>query len=159
MTATLERVAFQDMMSNNHCFGCGPHNDQGLQLKSHWEGDESVATWEPQPHHAAGPAHVLNGGIIATLIDCHGVCTGVAAAYAAEGRAMGSGPELSGATASLNVTYLRPTPLGAPVELRARVAERKGRKIVVACTLTSGGQECARGEVVVVLVPTDWAAA
>lgn len=159
MTAMLERAAFQDQMTDNHCFGCGPHNDQGLQLKSHWEGDEAVATWQAQPHHAAGPAHVLNGGIIATLIDCHAVCTGVAAAHAAEGREIGSAPELCGATASLNVTYLRPTPLAAPVELRARVVEHAGRKLVVSCDLSAGGKVCARGEVVVVLVPATWGAA
>jgi acyl-CoA thioesterase FadM len=56
-------------------------------------------------------------------------------------------------TASLQVNYLRPTPIDAPMELRGQVAEIKGRKAVVRVTLSSSGQICARGEVVAVQLP------
>ncbi len=77
--------AFQDLMPDNACWGCGSANAGGLQLKSYWEGEEAVATWQPRLEHASGSPHVLNGGIIATLLDCHGVCTAVSAAYRRRG--------------------------------------------------------------------------
>ena len=56
-------------------------------------------------------------------------------------------------TASLHVDYKRPTPLGVPLELRARVKEMKGRKVVVSATLSAENQVRALGEVVVVQMP------
>ena len=53
---------------NNECFGCGPANKQGLQIKSFVEGDEVVATWQPAPYHHAF-ANILNGGIIGALLS------------------------------------------------------------------------------------------
>lgn len=61
-------------------------------------------------------------------------------------------------TASLHVDYLRPTPIGGPLQLRARVKEIKGRKVVVSVTLSAGGEVCARGEVVTVEMPEHFVA-
>ena len=155
--AIMNRRAIQDQfLRDNHCWGCGRLNEHGLQLKSYWLGEEAVAIWEPQSYHAAGPLDVVNGGIIATIIDCHSACTAMAAAYQAEGRETGTEPQIWCATASLQVTYLRPTPIDQPVELRARVKEMGERKIVVTCSVLSDGDECARGEVVAVRVPPKW---
>lgn len=156
MTNEQEGQAFQDSLSENFCWGCGPLNPHGLQIKSYWSGDEAVCTWQPQPYHTAGPRHILNGGIIAVLMDCHCVCTAVAGAYRTEGRAMSSQPPLLYATASLQVTYLRPTPIVAPLLLRARIASMTEKKTLLVCSLFSGGEECARGEVVAVRVPPAW---
>jgi hypothetical protein len=68
-------TAFQDQIPDNYCWGCGADNPDGLHLKSEWDGDDAIAHWTPWPRFAAGPKHILNGGIIATLLDCHGVCT------------------------------------------------------------------------------------
>ncbi|MBW2124062.1 MAG: hypothetical protein JRH07_19765, partial [Deltaproteobacteria bacterium] len=76
-----------------------------------------------------------------------------AAAYRAEGRAMDTMPPLRFLTASLRVDYLRPTPLGVPLHLRARVKEIKGRKVVVSVTLSAKWEIRARGEVVAVQMP------
>ena len=104
----------------------------------------------------AGPMHILNGGIIATIIDCHCICTAIAAAYRAEGRAMNTEPFIWYATGSLNVSYLKPTPIQEPVVLRARVTETKGKKTIVTCSLYAREDECARGEVVAVRVSSAW---
>ena len=83
--------AIQDQLGgDNYCFGCGPQNPDGLQIKSYWEGEETVCRFEARPAFAAGPRQLLNGGIIATLIDCHSVCTAMALAYRAEGRPPGA---------------------------------------------------------------------
>ena len=105
---------FQDTMPYNHCWGCGPTNSQGLQLKSYWEGEEAVSAFQPQPYHMAGPAHFLNGGIIATIIDCHRINTAMAHAYYEQGREIGSSPIIWFATASLVEckVYLKQSPAG-----------------------------------------------
>ena len=152
----MDQLSFQDQIPDNQCWGCGPQNPSGLQIKSYWNGDESVCFYQPQPHQMAGPPNVLNGGIIASLIDCHCVCTAVAAAYRSEGRKIGSTPLIWYATGSLQVTYMRPTPINAPVELRARIVEMSPKKTRLSCTLMSGGEECARGEVTAVRVAAGW---
>jgi acyl-coenzyme A thioesterase PaaI-like protein len=150
----MTQKAFQDYYpdSLSYCYGCGRLNEHGLQIKSHWEGDETVCVFEPRPYHMAIPGYVY-GGLIASLIDCHGTGTAAAAAYRAEGRAMDTEPPFRFVTASLHVDYLRPTPLGVPLEVRGRVKEIKGRKVVVTATLSAEGELCARGEVVAVQMP------
>jgi acyl-coenzyme A thioesterase PaaI-like protein len=150
-------ASFQDAIPDNHCWGCGALNPAGLHLKSAWEGDESVCRLTPRPEFMAGPTDVLYGGFIASIFDCHAVCTAVADAYRAAGRELGSEPRLWCVTASLKVDYLAPTPLAAPLELRARVREVKGRKRVVDCVLHSEGKLRARAEVIVVEVASAWA--
>ncbi len=146
--------AFQDYYPDHlsHCYGCGRLNESGLQIKSHWDGDEAICTFQPRPYHTAIPGYVY-GGLIASLIDCHATGTAAAASYRAAGRAMDTEPAFRFLTASLHVDYLRPTPIDAPLELRAQVKEIKGRKVVVAVTLSSHGQLCARGEVITVQAP------
>jgi acyl-coenzyme A thioesterase PaaI-like protein len=148
--------AFQDYYPDevSYCYGCGRLNEAGLQIKSYWDGDEAVCTFRPRPYHMAVPGYVY-GGLIASLIDCHGTGTASAAAYRAEGRAMDSEPPLRFLTASLHVDYLRPTPIDGPLELRAQVKEMKGRKVTVSVALFAGGELCARGEVVTVQVPEE----
>jgi len=155
----MSQNAFQDYYPDHwsHCYGCGRLNEQGLQIKSYWEGDETVAAFHPKPYHTAVPGYVY-GGLIASLIDCHATGTAAAAAYRAEGRAMDTEPPRRYVTASLHVDYLRPTPIDALLELRAQVKAIKGRKVVVAVTLSAREQVCARGEVVAVQITDDFAA-
>ena len=152
----MNQLAFQDYMERNKCWGCGSSNELGLHIKSYWSGDESVCTWMPHKHHMAGPTHILNGGIIATIIDCHSICTAIAAAYREEGRELNTKPFIWYVTASLKIDYIRPTPISEPVTLGARVKEMKGRKSVVICSLYSKGEECTRGEVLAIRVSPDW---
>jgi acyl-coenzyme A thioesterase PaaI-like protein len=151
---SMTEKAFQDYYADelSHCYGCGRLNADGLQIKSYWDGDEAVCHFQPRPYHTAVPGYVY-GGLIASLIDCHSTGTAAAAAYRAAGRPMDAAPMLRFLTASLHVDYLRPTPIDGVLEVRARVKEIKGRKVVVTCSLLAQGQECARGEVVTVQVP------
>lgn len=146
--------AFQDYYPDHlaHCYGCGRLNEHGLQIKSYWDGDESVCHFQPRPYHTAIPGYVY-GGLIASLIDCHGTGTAAAAMYRAEHRAMDTEPPYRFVTGSLHVDYLRPTPIDAVLEVRAKVKEIKGRKVVMTLTLSAKGEVCARGEVVAVQMP------
>src|SRR5262245_26277303 len=92
-SASITGRTFQDQIPDNFCYGCGPGNLVGLRIRSIWAGNEALCIFQPAPYHAAGPRHILNGGIIATLIDCHAVGTAIAHAYCAERRAIGSRSE------------------------------------------------------------------
>jgi acyl-coenzyme A thioesterase PaaI-like protein len=157
---TLAMRAIQDSIPHNHCWGCGTLNPRGLQIKSYWDGEESVCNLQPAPEFMAGPTDVLYGGYIAAVIDCHCICTAIAHAYRVAGREIGAEPLLWSVTASLKIDYLAPTPIGSAVELRARVREHQGRKRVVECLLRADGKERARAEVLAIEVPgTAWSSA
>ena len=130
-----------------YCYGCGADNPKGLRIKSFWDGDEAVCRFKPEPHHSGGRKEIVNGGVVATLIDCHSLNLAIARAYRDEGRAIGSAPRIAYVTGNLNVSYLRPTPIDATLELRARVQRIEGRKAWIECTLAAAGEVCARGEV------------
>jgi acyl-coenzyme A thioesterase PaaI-like protein len=146
--------AFQDYYADQTslCYGCGRLNEHGLKIKSYWDGDQTVCQFDPRPYHTAIPGYVY-GGLIASLIDCHSTGTAAAAAYRAEGRGMDTAPVLRFVTASLQIDFLRPTPIGVPLQVRSTIEEIKGRKIVVASQLSANGQVCARGVVVAVRMP------
>jgi acyl-coenzyme A thioesterase PaaI-like protein len=148
--------AFQDYYPDNvaHCYGCGAHNEHGHRIKTYWEGEESVTRFTPEPYHTAIPGYVY-GGLLASLIDCHSTGTAAAALYRAAGREMDSEPPFRCVTGSLHVAYLKPTPLG-PLEIRGRVKEVKGRKVVVESTVYAGGVATATGEVVAVQMPENF---
>jgi acyl-coenzyme A thioesterase PaaI-like protein len=145
--------AFQDHYPSDvaQCYGCGRLNELGHQIKSRWDGDETLCTFQPKPYHTAIPGYVY-GGLIASLIDCHG--TGSASAAAHRDRGGKEGEELPRfVTASLHVNYHKPTPLGPPLEIRGRIKEVKGRKVVVEAELLAEGDVCASGEIVCVEMP------
>ncbi len=149
----MNEKAFQDYYPDHlsYCYGCGRLNEHGLRIKSYWDGEETFCTFEPKPYHIAIPGWVY-GGLIASLIDCHGTGTAAAFAYRADGREMGTEPHFRFVTASLHVKYLRPTPLGVPLEVRAYAEEMKERKVIVAVRVLAQGEICAHGEVVAVRV-------
>ena len=150
----MEQKSFQDYYPAElaQCYGCGSLNEHGLQLKSNWDGEVTVATFTPKPYHIAIPGYVY-GGLIASIVDCHGTGTAAAAAYRSEGRDMDTDPPLRFLTASLHVDYLRPTPLGVPLKIRGKIKEVKGRKVAVSVTVSVNGKVSVQGEVVAVQVP------
>lgn len=150
----LPDIAVQDLYPDDlaQCYGCGRLNAGGLHIRSFWDNDQTVARLTPRPEHTAIPGYVY-GGLIASLVDCHGTGSAALAAYRASGREAGSQPPLRFVTASLRVDYLRPTPLGEVLEARGTIVEVKPRKVVVDVQVSVAGQVCARGQVVAVLMP------
>ncbi len=150
---------FQDHYPENvaHCYGCGRLNELGHQIRTVWEGEESVTRYLPRPEHTAIPGYVY-GGLIASLVDCHSTGTAAAAMYRHEDRPLDSLPPFRFVTASLHVDYLAPTPIDTEIELRGRVKEIRGRKVVVEVTVLSGGKPTARGEVVAAQMPPSFGA-
>jgi len=151
----MDPSAFQDGYPDelSHCYGCGRLNPDGLQLKSYWDGEETVAHFRPRPCHTAIPGYVY-GGLLASLIDCHG--TG--SASAAAGRAWPDQAPVRFVTAALHVDYLRPTPIDTELEIRGKIEILKEKKVVVSATILANGALCAKGEVVAVRMPAAMAA-
>jgi acyl-coenzyme A thioesterase PaaI-like protein len=151
----MTQASFQDSYPDPlaHCYGCGRLNAHGYRIKSYWDGEESVCRFLPEPYHIAIPGYVY-GGLLASLIDCHGTGTAAAAAdRVARNQDPDSEPKSRFLTASLRVDYLKPTPLGVELEIRAAVKEHKGRKVVIEESIRAGGVVTVRGEVVAVQVP------
>jgi acyl-coenzyme A thioesterase PaaI-like protein len=121
-------------------------------LKTVWEGDETVSRFLPKPEHTAIPGYVY-GGLIASLLDCHGTGGAAAASLRREGREIGQGEAPRFVTASLQVDFLKPTPLGPVLEVRGRILEITDRKVVLEETLSADGVVTARGKVVAVRMP------
>ncbi len=71
---------------------------------------------------------------------------------------MDSEPPLRFVTASLHVNYLKPTPLGPVLEIRGRIKEIKGRKVIVEAEVSAAGVVTARGEIVAVQMPDSFKA-
>lgn len=136
-----------------HCYGCGTLNEHGLHILSYWDGKGSVCEFHPREYHIAMPGYVY-GGLIASLIDCHSIGTAAAAAHQDRGESSEELPRF--VTASLNITYLKPTPAGEKITIRAHASEVKGRKVIVAAELSAAGQICAKGDVVAVEMPDSW---
>lgn len=143
--------ALQDVLKV-HCFGCGALNAHGLQIKSHWEGEELVCRWRPEPFHIGHPGFVY-GGTIASVVDCHAIWTAMASLCRDTGHDLAMGPPaFAFVTGKLSVSYLKPMAIEQEMELRARVIDGGERKSVVACRVLQSGVECANAEVITVRV-------
>jgi len=145
--------AFQDYYPDrfSHCYGCGSSNPHGHHLKSYWDGDETIARFTVRPEFSGGvPDHVY-GGMVASLLDCHGTASAAAFAYRAAGREIGDGGEfMRFVTASLKVDFLLPTPIGVELLVGGRLLGIEGRKVRVALSLAARGQTCAAAEMLAV---------
>ena len=150
----MEAKAIQDYYPDDlsYCYGCGRLNEHGYQIKSYWDGEDTMAHFIPKPYHIAIPGYVY-GGLIASLIDCHGTGSAALASYKAEKREPDTLPPFRFVTASLQVDYLRPTPLGVELEIRGKILELKGRKVITEITVSANNEICARGKVVAVQMP------
>ena len=149
-----EPAAIQDHYPDEFavCYGCGRLNAHGLHVRTLQQGDEGVAWFTPRPEHT-GVTGFVYGGLIASLIDCHAIGAAATAAEQADGREVGDAPAPRFVTASLQVDFLAPTPLGPQIELRAHVVEATARKSVVAVWIVAAGVTTATGRVVAVRIP------
>ncbi len=146
---------FQDFYPDSyaHCYGCGRLNEKGMHIRSKWDGDEGVCYYTPDKSRTGGFPDFLYGGIIASLIDCHCAGTAAAAKLKHDGFEIGQKPMPRFVTASLKVDYIKPTPVGEELEIRASVREVKERKIMLHATVSAAGSVTAKGEAVMVMMP------
>ncbi len=147
--------AFQDFYPDEfaNCFGCGRLNNEGLHIKSYWDGEESICNFTPPLYYSGGFPGNVYGGFIASLMDCHSAATASAAKLRSQGFSPGDRPFPCFVTASIKIDFLKPTPMGTVLEMRGRVKEIKDRKVIVNVSLSAEGELRAKGEAVLVLIP------
>jgi uncharacterized protein (TIGR00369 family) len=97
------------------CFGCGPDNPNGLQLQFSPSpaGDSYLCRFQLGATFGGPPGHA-HGGIIATILD----------------EAMSKANRLRNTVAltrHIEVEYLRPVPLGPPLEVEGRIVRVRRR--------------------------------
>lgn len=146
--------ALQDLAApDGICFGCGSKNEKGLKIKSYWDADNTqvIMTYTPEEHYIGWPMLVY-GGLIGCLIDCHSNWTAMAHHYRAENRTIGTLPRIDCVTADLGVKYIKPTPIGVPLVLKARIEGEVNRKTRVLCEVYAGDKLTAVGNSVFVRV-------
>ena len=133
---------FQDRV-DWHCYGCGRLNDHGLQIKSHWDGDDVVCRWQAKPFHVGLPGR-LQGGVIATTIICHALWTATATACRNEGTEIKEPMGFAYSTTSLQLEFLAPVPVNGLMTLRARVTAIDEETATVSCSVFVDDRETTR---------------
>lgn len=150
----VEICALQDLAApDGICFGCGSKNQNGLRIKSYWDTDNVhvVMTHLPDERYVGWPSLVY-GGLISCLVDCHSNWTAMASHYRAEDLEPGTLPRIDCVTGSLGVKFIKPTPVGVPLTLRARINSEVARKTRVLCEVYAGDTLTALGDSVFVRV-------
>ena len=152
-------IAVQDEYAEEFawCYGCGRLNKKGYQFRTAWSGEETVTLYEPKQAHTAIPGFVY-GGLIASLVDCHGTGSASLALHRKKGFEPGSGEEPPRfVTASLHVDYLKPTPQGILLKAVGKIEEIHPKKFKVKTEVYAGDILCATGEVTAVVMPASFA--
>lgn len=135
------------------CYGCGRMNEQGHQFRTGWQEDKTITKYKPMPEHTAIPGFVY-GGLIASLIDCHGTGSASLALHRENGHETGDGIEPPRfVTGSLHVDFMKPTPQEVLLEAVGTIEKVHSKKWKVHTEVFANGKICAKGEVVAVVMP------
>ena len=129
---------------NSICFGCGPANKDGLRIRSFNRNDMDnglTMTFNTEDHHQAFPG-MINGGIIGTLLDCHGNWTAAMAIMNLHGE---SEPPCT-VTANYTVQLRRPTPHGAELTVISEVTELLEDRASISMEMFADDKLCAKGK-------------
>jgi acyl-coenzyme A thioesterase PaaI-like protein len=112
----------------NHFADCpisGEANPLSSALTAHRDGDGVVCTAELGPAYEGAPGRAHGGAVAALFDDAFGFATQVAdvPSYAGE----------------LTVRFVRPTPIGQPLRIRARAVRQVGRRLYLEGTMDHHG--------------------
>ena len=122
-------------MQKNYCFGCGKNNPHGMRLKFAYDeaGKRFVCRFRLSKRYTGPPGHA-HGGIIATILD----------------EAMGKVNKIHNVialTSEISVQYLKPVPLGKPLQVESHEVSVRGRRhINAAAILNQRGDVLARSQ-------------
>jgi len=111
----------QPSLTEHYCFACGDLNPIGLHLRFERDRDEVFAVYSPRLEDQGFPG-MMHGGLLALLLD----------------EAMGWAMYIDrvfAVTARMETRYRAAAGLGGPLEARARITRRAGRRIEVEARL------------------------
>ena len=147
MNGTGELSMQEIFAPNSICFGCGPASNKGLKIKSFRNKEGLEMEYITSEEHQAFPG-IINGGIIGTLLDCHGNWV---AAIALMDKSNSEVPPCT-VTASYSVKLRRPTPSNSKLNIIGKVVEINGKMVKVELEMKVEGKICATGEGVFVAI-------
>ena len=122
----------------DECFVSGPYNPLGIAIEVRRDGDEAVAHVEIGPAFEGAPGRSHGGIVAAVFDDVLGYLLTLEHA--------------PGFTGELSVRYLAPTPIRVPLEFRARVVGREGRKLHTEAEARADDEVVARAIATFVLI-------
>ncbi len=155
----MEKVvhAIQDDYHDDYswCYGCGRLNKEGLHLRTGWNGEKTITIYHPRKEHKAIPGFIY-GGLIASVVDCHGTGSAALAVHRKNGHEPGEGAETPRfVTGSLHVNYLKPTPSGVPLKAIGTIEEIHPKKFRIITEVYAGDNLVVTGEVIAVNMPSN----
>jgi acyl-coenzyme A thioesterase PaaI-like protein len=122
----------------DECFVSGPWNPLGIAIEVHREGDEAVAEVSLGAAFEGAPGR-SHGGIVAAIFDD-------VLGYLLTLR------QQPGFTGELTVRYHAATPIGQPLQFRARVVGEEGRKVRTRAEARAGDEVVASAEATFVVI-------
>lgn len=145
--------AIQDFYPSKfaHCYGCGVNNPLGHKLKSYLNGDIVEARFTVDPIYSGGVPDNAYGGLLASLLDCHGAASSAAFAYRAAGREMAGDPHpMRFVTGTLTLRFHKPTPLNVELLLQGTLNSLTDRKAIIDLTLSAHGELHVSAEMIAI---------
>lgn len=135
------------------CYGCGRLNKDGHKFRTGWLGEQTVTVYTPRPEHTAIPGFVY-GGLIASLVDCHGTGSASLAMHRKNGYEPGDGVAPSRfVTASVHVDFYKPTPQHVALQAIGTIEEVHPKRWKIVTEVVANDTVYAKGEVVAVTMP------
>lgn len=148
----MSSIYLQDqMIPDIRCFGCGPANPQGLQLKTVLKDDEIVGDWTPQPHHESIMG-ILSSGVIAGLLDC--AASWACIMHVKKEKDLEGVPTM--VTKEFAIKLLKPAYIKNSCSIRSRVIETDGRRVTAVSEILQDGAICATCTLVSVILDLDF---
>jgi len=136
----MERSVQRQYAPNSICFGCGPANEKGLKIDSYRTNKGLELKFVPNEEHQAFPG-MINGGIIGSLMDCHGNWAAAIALMDLNGL---DEPPCT-VTANYSISLRRPTPSETELYILAEIEDIQEDRAKVKMTLTANEKVCATG--------------
>ncbi|RAH13143.1 MAG: PaaI family thioesterase [Methanobacteriota archaeon] len=136
----MERSVQRQYAPNSICFGCGPANEKGLKIDSYRTNKGLELKFLPNEEHQAFPG-MINGGIIGSLMDCHGNWAAAIAIMDLNGL---DEPPCT-VTANYSISLRRPTPSATELHILAEIEDIQEDRAKVKMTLTANEKVCATG--------------
>ncbi|GEL76460.1 PaaI family thioesterase [Tenuibacillus multivorans] len=152
--------AIQDVYPDDfsHCYGCGRLNEGGHHFRTGWDREQTVTYYDPNPEQTAVPGFVY-GGLLASLIDCHGTGSASLALHRKNGHEPEGDVEPPRfVTGSLEVKFLKPTPQHTTLKAVGTIEEIHPKKFKVHTDVYAGDDIVVKGEVIAVLMPNTFKA-
>lgn len=152
-----QKIAIQDTYGQRfqHCWGCGPKNEEGLHLKSFpsEDGSESICRFTPEKQYTGGVPANLYGGMIAMIFDCHGTASAAWFNHHNNGLTLNESTVITRyITGRLEIDFLSPVPMEKEIIVTAKAEEIGERKVIVSMQMETEGKIHAKAKMIAVRV-------